>query len=371
MHLYIRRAFVTDKVDDFFPPALTFIKGVVDSDDLGLNISRETLQNSSALRTIKAKTLSKVFEALKKSTSDSKKYKEIFDSYGDILKHMSLDQKHRSKIIPLLRFPTNKSEGELIGFQEYVDRMKPEQKQIYYLAGANTKEIEKSPYLEKLKAGDFEVFYMTGSIDEHVITNLKDFDNHDFQNAASEKFKLPGESDDDIKKQEKEFKPLIDIVQKTLDEDIEKVKLSTRLVDSPYVVVASQHGWTGNMERVIMAQASAKDFPMMEFYAKQKKIFEINPNHALIKSLLALAKKNPKSKNLRERIRLLFDAGMIQAGYMLKDPNSFGSLVTKLASNLSPETDSNISDVDEKKASKTKKSDSKQQDKFESDHDEL
>ena len=356
IHLYVRRAFITDKIDDFLPSFLSFVKAVVDSDDLSLNISRESLQNNSVLRTIKAKVLSKVFEAIKKlSESDAKKYKEFFDAFGYSLKlELANQDKYKSKIAPLLRYQSSKSHGELISLDDYVARKKENQKNIYYLAGTSVEEIEKSPFIEKLKAADFELLYMTDPVDEHTIRNLAKYDDFEFQNAATEGLKLPGESDDDMKTLSEEFKPLMDFIKESLSEDVEKVVLSTRLVHSPCAVVATQHGWTGNMERVIMAQASAKDNPMLAYFAMQKKVFEINPKHDLIVKLLAKVKETPKSKSAREVVSVMFDSSLVQSGYTIKNTKRFSSAIEHLSSSLLASS-SGSEDVFEEPASKKTK----------------
>ena len=366
VHLYVRRAFITDKVDDFLPTFLSFVKVVVDSDDLSLNISRESLQNNSVLRTIKAKVLSKVFEAIKKlSTSDKKKYKQFFDSYGYALKlELANDDRYKSKIAPLLRYQSSKSSGELISLDEYIERKREGQKNIYFLAGTGVEEIEKSPFLEKLKAGDFEVLYMTDPVDEHTIRSLAKYEDFEFQNAASDGLKLPGESEEDTKKIADEFDPLLKFIQKVLPQDVEKATLSTRLVQSPCAVVASQFGWTGNMERVIMAQASAKDNPMLSFFASQKKIFEINPNHELIKSLLKTVKKNDRSKAARDIVFMLFDSSLVQSGYTLKNHKRFSENIERLGlSSLA--SASNESFEEEKKTDKQESGEEEYEDKDE------
>jgi heat shock protein 90kDa beta len=372
VHLYVRRAFITDKLDDFLPSFLSFVKAIVDSDDLSLNISRESLQNNSVLRTIKAKVLSKVFEAIKKlADSDSKKYKEFFDAYGYAFKlELANQDKFKSKIAPLLRYQSSKSNGELISLDDYVGRKKENQKNIYYLAGTSVEEIEKSPFIEKIKAADFELLYMTDPVDEHTIRNLAKYDDFEFQNAATEGLKLPGESDDDLKALNEEFEPLTSFIKNILSDDVEKVVLSTRLVHSPCAVVATQNGWTGNMERVIMAQASAKDNPMLSFFSMQKKVFEINPKHKLISSLLTKIKENPKSKSAREVISVMFDSGLVQSGYTLKNTKRFSTAIENLSASMLSSS-SGAADVFEEPVSSKQKTEDKKFDSAEDHHDEL
>jgi heat shock protein 90kDa beta len=378
IHLYVRRAFITDKIDDFLPSFLHFVKAVVDSDDLSLNISRESLQNNSVLRTIKAKVLSKVFEAIRKlADSDAKKYKEFFDAYGYSLKlELANQDKYKSKIAPLLRYQSSKSKGELISLDEYISRKKENQKNIYYIAGTSVEEIEKSPFIEKLKDNDYELLYMIDPVDEHTIRSLSKYEDFEFQNAATEGLKLPGESEDDMKILNEEFKPLMEFIQNNLSEDVEKVLLSTRLVHSPCAVVATQNGWTGNMERVIMAQASAKDNPMLAFFAMQKKVFEINPKHELISKLLAKIKENPKSKSAREVVSVMFDSSLVQSGYTLKNTKRFSSAIERLSANILSSLSGSDDMIEEpKKAKKAEKientSDAANTEEEENNHDEL
>lgn len=378
IHLYVRRAFITDKIDEFLPSFLHFVKAIVDSDDLSLNISRESLQNNSVLRTIKAKVLSKVFEAIKKlADSDAKKYKEFFDAYGYSLKlELANQDKYKSKIAPLLRYQSSKSKGELISLDDYISRKKENQKNIYYIAGTSVEEIEKSPFIEKLKDADYEFLYMIDPVDEHTIRNLAKYEDFEFQNAATEGLKLPGESEDDMKSLNEEFKPLMDFIKEHLSEDVEKVVLSTRLVHSPCAVVATQNGWTGNMERVIMAQASAKDNPMLAYFAMQKKVFEINPKHELVSKLLAKVKDNPKSKSAREVVSVMFDSSLVQSGYTLKNTKRFSSAIEHLSANMLSSFTGSDDVIEEKASKKTKKEekklDTKEEDEEEENgHDEL
>lgn len=357
IHLYVRRAFITDKIDDFLPSFLHFVKAVVDSDDLSLNISRESLQNNSVLRTIKAKVLSKVFEAIRKlADSDAKKYKEFFDAYGYALKlELANQDKYKSKIAPLLRYQSNKSKGELISLDDYISRKKENQKNIYYIAGTSVEEIEKSPFIEKLRDNDYELLYMIDPVDEHTIRSLSKYEDFEFQNAATEGLKLPGESEDDMKALNEDYKPLMDFIKDHLSEDVEKVVLSTRLVHSPCAVVATQNGWTGNMERVIMAQASAKDNPMLAYFAMQKKVFEINPKHELVSKLLAKIKENPKSKSAREVVNVMFDSSLVQSGYTLKNTKRFSSAIERLSANILSSSNGSDDVFEEPAAKKTKK----------------
>ena len=384
VHLYVRRAFITDKLDDFLPSFLSFVKAIVDSDDLSLNISRESLQNNSVLRTIKAKVLSKVFEAIKiladsDKEDDKKKYKQFFDSYGYSLKlELANQDKYKSKIAPLLRYQSSKSKGELISLDEYIERKKENQKNIYYLAGTSVEEIEKSPFIEKLKDADFELLYMIDPVDEHTIRSLAKYEDFEFQNAATEGLKLPGESEDDTKALNEEYQPLMDFIKNCLSEDVEKVVLSTRLVNSPCAVVATQHGWTGNMERVIMAQGSAKDNPMLSFFAMQKKVFEINPKHLLVSKLLTKIKENPKSKSAREVVSLMFDSSLVQSGYTLKNTKRFSSAIEKLSATVLENTNETDDVFEESVAEKVKQekktvegNDDVPEDPAEENHDEL
>ncbi len=335
--LHVRGVFVTAKLDDFLPKYLSFVTGIIDSDDLPLNISRDMLQSNDGLRSVQKKLISKIFEMIENLSKDDDKYKEFFSAYGSHLKLEIIENdRYRAKIAKLLRYETSTSAGKLVGLKDYIEHAQAnekhaKQKKIYFLAGSTKDEIERSPFLEKLKANNIEVLYLLDTVDEHTLQALREFDDWQFQSIAKEGLKLDDDDEATLKASEEEFKPLTEFMSKALKADVEKVVISSRLTDSPCAVVANQFGWTGSMERVIMSQTNSKDDPMMAFFAMQKKIFEINPKNPLIKGMLEKAKAEKVEPNLKTAVKALFDATLVWSGYTVKNTKSFATNIDRLA----------------------------------------
>ncbi|KAG0244343.1 hypothetical protein BGW41_008107 [Actinomortierella wolfii] len=326
--LYVKRVFITDESQEFLPRWLNFLKVVVDAEDAPLNVSRETVQSSKSVRSIKKHLVKKVFDLLRTLSKDEDKYAEFIKQFGTSLKLGALeDRTYKSKISRLLRFKTSNSEDgtKLTSLSDYVARMKKGQKDIYYFTGLSASEIKQSPFVEALLARGYEVLFMDDPVDEIVINALNDFEGHTFQNAGKANLKL-GEDDEEAKKAlEEEYAPVVDWIQATLSKDIEKVQLSNRLTTSPAALVAQAYGWTANMEKIMDASAKQhQDQGMNAFFRSQKKILEINPGHPLIKGMLERAKKDPKDglekdKQFQEMARILYEITLIRSGYSLKD----------------------------------------------------
>lgn len=335
--LHVRGVFVTAKLDDFLPKYLSFVKGIVDSDDLPLNISRDMLQSNDGLRTVQKKVISKIFEMIETLAKDEDKFKEFTAAYGSHLKLEIIEnERYRTKIAKLIRYQSNTSKGKLVSLKDYVERAAANEKQakkktIYFLAGSSTEEIEKSPFLEKLTASNIEVLYLLDTVDEHTLQALREFDDWKFQSIAKEGLDLNDEDADTKKATEEQFKPLTDLMAKVLNASVEKVVLSSRLTDSPCAVVANQFGWTGSMERVIMSQSNSKDDPMMSFFAGQKKVFEINAKNPLIKGMLEKARAEKVDPALRTAIKALFDSTLVWSGYSVRDSKAFAKNIDRLA----------------------------------------
>ncbi|KAL7982330.1 hypothetical protein Chor_009928, partial [Crotalus horridus] len=288
--LYVRRVFITDDFHDMMPKYLNFVKGVVDSDDLPLNVSRETLQQHKLLKVIRKKLVRKTLDMIKKIAEE--KYNDTFwKEFGTNIKLGVIeDHSNRTRLAKLLRFQSSNHESNTTSLDQYVERMKEKQDKIYFMAGSSRKEAESSPFVERLLKKGYEVIYLTEPVDEYCIQALPEFDNKRFQNVAKEgvKFDESEKSKEAHEALEKEYEPLLTWMKdKALKDKIEKAVLSQRLTQSPCALVASQYGWSGNMERIMKAQAyqTGKDIAT-NYYASQKKIFEINPKHPLIKDML-------------------------------------------------------------------------------------
>uniref|UniRef100_A0A6Q2Y0K8 Histidine kinase/HSP90-like ATPase domain-containing protein n=1 Tax=Esox lucius TaxID=8010 RepID=A0A6Q2Y0K8_ESOLU len=288
--LYVRRVYITDDFHDMMPKYLNFVKGVVDSDDLPLNVSRETLQQHKLLKVIRKKLVRKTLDMIKKIAEEQYNEKFWKDFGTNIKLGVIEDHSNRTRLAKLLRFQTSKSDTALSSLEQYVERMKEKQEKIYFMAGINKKEAESSPFVEKLLKKGYEVIYLTEPVDEYCIQALPEFDGKRFQNVAKEGVKFDESEKVKEKREalEKEYEPLTTWMKDTaLKDKIEKAVLSQRLTNSPCALVASQYGWSGNMERIMKAQAyqTGKDIST-NYYASQKKTLEINPKHPLIKELL-------------------------------------------------------------------------------------
>merc|ERR1712124_223784 len=246
--LYVRRVFIMDDCDELMPEWLSFVKGVVDSEDLPLNISRETLQQNKILRVIKKNLVKKCLEMFAEIAEKKDDYKKFYEQFGKCLKlGVHEDSTNRVKIAELLRYQTSKSGDENISLKEYVDRMKEGQNDIYYITGESIAQVSSSPFLETLRKKGLEVLYMVDPIDEYAVQQLKEFDGKKLKSTTKEGLDIADE--DEKKKLEElkaEFEPLTKLMKEVLGDKVEKVIISSRIVDSPCVLTTSEYGWSAN-----------------------------------------------------------------------------------------------------------------------------
>ncbi|XP_020559565.1 endoplasmin [Oryzias latipes] len=332
--LFVRRVFITDDFNDMMPKYLNFVKGVVDSDDLPLNVSRETLQQHKLLKVIRKKLVRKTLDMIKKIAEEQ--YNEKFwKEFGTNIKLGVIeDHSNRTRLAKLLRFQTSNSETGLASLEQYVERMKEKQDKIYFMAGTSRKEAESSPFVEKLLKKGYEVIYLTEPVDEYCIQALPEFDGKRFQNVAKEgvKFEESEKAKEKREALEKEFEPLMTwLKDKALKDKIEKAVLSQRLTDSPCALVASQYGWSGNMERIMKAQAyqTGKDIST-SYYASQKKTLEINPKHPLIKQMLGRVNDDAEDQTASDLAVVLFETATLRSGYQLADTKAYGDRIERM-----------------------------------------
>lgn len=329
--LYVRRVFITDKFTDMMPNYLSFIRGIVDSDDLPLNVSRENLQQHKLIKVIKKKLIRKVLDMIKKISKDE--YKKFWNEYSTNIKLGVIeDPQNRARLSKLLHFRSSTQKGTT-SLADYVTRMKAKQQHIYYISGASEAEVEKSPFVERLNKKGYEVLYLTEPVDEYAISALPDFDGKKFQNVAKEGFQLDeGEKAKEIQEQlQATFEPLLKWLNDILKDQISKAQVSERLTDSPCALVASMFGWTGNMERLAISNAHQKtDDPQKTYYLNQKKTLEINPRHPLIKELLRRTQTDPADQTAKDIAVMMFRTATLRSGYMLKETASFADSVEQL-----------------------------------------
>ena len=254
--LYVRRVFIMDDCEELIPEWLSFVKGVVDSEDLPLNISRETLQQTKILKVMKKSIVRRCLEMFASIQENAEDYKKFYEQFSKNLKlGIHEDTANRTKVADLLRFHTSKSGEDLISLKDYVARMKEGQKGIYYITGESKQAVASSPFLEGLKKRGYEVLYLVDPIDEYMVQQLKEYDDKKLISATKEGLDLESTEDEKKKKEEEKakFEPLCKLMKDVLGDKVEKVVVSDRIDESPCVLVTSEHGWTANMERIMKA----------------------------------------------------------------------------------------------------------------------
>jgi len=329
--LYVRRVFIMENCEELMPEYLNFIRGVVDSEDLPLNISREMLQQSKILKVIRKNLVKKCMELIEEIGEDKENFKKFYEQFSKNLKlGIHEDSQNRKKLSEFLRYYTTQSGDEQTGLKDYVSRMKENQKDIYYITGESKEVVATSAFVEKVKKRGYEVIYMTEPIDEYCVQQLKEFDGKKLVSVTKEGLELP-EDEEEKKKRESDaekYENLCKVMKDILDKKVEKVVISNRLVSSPCCIVTSQYGWSANMERIMKAQA-LRDSSTMGYMAAKKHL-EINPDHAIIKSLKTKVDVDKNDKSVRDLVVLLFETSLLSSGFSLENPQTHGERIFRM-----------------------------------------
>jgi molecular chaperone HtpG len=329
LKLYAKRVMVMDKCEDVLPHYLRFVKGVVDSSDLPLNISRQRLQQDRHITQIRKWLTKKLLEALAEmKEKESEKYLNFWGQFGRAMKEgVSSDYENKDKLLPLLLFESSHDAKELTTLGDYVARMKPEQKEILYLTGESRKVIENSPHLESVRQKGYEVLYLSDPVDELMVQHLHEFQEHKLKSVTKGRFEMgtdeeKKQAEEQIKQKEEEYKSFLEACQKKLDQYVKQIRVSSRLVDSPACLVTEEHEYSPHLERLL--QKGKGGGP------KQRRIMELNPNHPIVQKLHDRFKSNSDDATLGDAIELLFELALVAEGSEIADPVRLNRLTLDL-----------------------------------------
>jgi len=329
--LYVRRVFIMENCEELMPEYLNFIRGVVDSEDLPLNISRETLQQNKILKVIRKNLVKKCMELIEEINEDKEAFKKFYEQFSRNLKlGIHEDSGNRVKLSNFLRYHTSTSGDEVTSLKDYVSRMKENQKDIYYITGESRQVVDQSSFVERVRKRGYEIIYMTEPIDEYCVQQLKEYDGKKLVSVTKEGLELP-EDDEEKKKREQDkekFEQLCKVMKDILDKKVEKVVISNRLVSSPCCIVTSQYGWSANMERIMKAQA-LRDTSTMGYMAAKKHL-EINSDHSIIKTLRTKVEQDKNDKSVKDLVMLLYETSLLASGFTLELPQQHADRIFRM-----------------------------------------
>merc|ERR1711887_158561 len=329
--LYVRRVFIMDNCEEVIPEYLNFVKGIVDSEDLPLNISREMLQQNKILKVIRKNLVKKIMDLMEEISEDKDNFKKFYEQFSKNIKlGIHEDSTNRKKLAGFLRYYSSASGDEMCSLTDYVSRMKENQKDIYYITGESKDVVGSSSFVETLKKRGLECLYMTEPIDEYVVQQLKEFDGKNLVSVTKEGLELPEDEEEKKKKEadKAKFEPLCKVMKDILDKKVEKVVVSNCLVSSPCCIVTSQYGWTANMERIMKAQA-LRDTSTMGYMAAKKHL-EINPDHSICNAINTKIIADPNDKAIKDLVCLMYETSLLTSGFSLDDASIHASRIHRL-----------------------------------------
>merc|ERR1719343_1510598 len=367
IRLYVKRVFINDSFEDLMPRWLKFVKGVVDSDDLPLNVSREILQKSKVLSIINKRLVRKSLDMIKdianETTEEGSLYIMFWNNFGKYLKVGVIeDDKNRKEIAEYLRFFSANSGEEYTSLKDYVEKMPEGQKAIYYVTGEGKERAAMSPVAEKLKSRGYDVLYATEPLDEIMFESLTSFGDYDIKDAGKDTLKLDDDDEDAAKKKEELNRENVDVInylETILAGEVEKVTVSDLLTDSPAALVQGAYGMSPSMQRYMKAQTVASGQELGGLDSMNKVCMEINANHPIVKDLARMVKENKAGKEAEDFAKLLFDVAGMTSGYDIDDMAGFAKRGMGL---MAPETGGASEAVVEKEEDKSADTEEKEED---------